>query len=183
MNRKDIALTVGGVVATMVLAYLLYRMQQRDAAAAASQANATTEGQTQEYQAEGYGTYDQYAAAIGSIPTTSLTGTTNPTTSVTNSAATADTGATGTSNDSTDTSNLISEILSTFAGSINAQATNPNTVASMIIPTTAGLSSSALNGIPLTAAEASSGVPAFMRTSTSLSSHPVTAHPVLGTGE
>lgn len=44
MTKKDIALSVGGVLATMVLAYLLYRLQQRDSAASAA---AAAEAQTQ----------------------------------------------------------------------------------------------------------------------------------------
>ena len=53
MNKKDIALTVGGVLATMVLAYLLYQHQQTAAAAAASDAAANAaQAQADQYQQE-----------------------------------------------------------------------------------------------------------------------------------
>jgi hypothetical protein len=49
MDRKDIALTVGGVIASAGVAFLIYRLQQRDAAqnAAAISASQDNTAQTQ----------------------------------------------------------------------------------------------------------------------------------------
>lgn len=195
MNKKDIALSVGGVVATMVLAYLLYRLQQRDAAAAAAAAQqsaadaAITEQDNVAYQA------DPYNAAISALSgSPSLTGTvTNTSPAVASSGVTADTGSNGTGLDQNDTSfdNLFAGIMQTFGGAITAQASTPESVASMTIPQFTGLSSNVLNNIPVTAAEAAapaapgisydaSNVPAEMFTGYAVSSHPVTAHPILG---
>lgn len=43
MNKKDVALTVGGILATMAVSYLVYRMQKKDAAAAAANQDAAAQ--------------------------------------------------------------------------------------------------------------------------------------------
>ena len=203
MNKKDIALTVGGVLATMVVAYLIYKMQQRDAAAAAasvqddSEAAAVAAQQAQEAQ---YSAAWQAEQTFPQVTTPTITGaisTTDTPASVDTSAATATTGATGTTIDSTDIDTLLNNIIAGFAPSITSQGATPETVASMTIPTIAGVQASALTGIPLTAqdAAAEAAVPAIttsystlanfpssMTTGSTVTSHPVTSHPIVTQG-
>jgi multidrug efflux pump subunit AcrA (membrane-fusion protein) len=203
MNKKDIALTVGGVLATMVVAYLIYKMQQRDAAATAAAAQSNSDAAAvaaeQSQEADASANY-QYSALLSSVGTgVNLTGsTTNTTAAVASSGATADTGATGTTIDSSDIDNLMSQIISTFAGSINSQGNTAETVASMTIPTIAGVSASDLTGIPTSAAAAlananenvssltilpsTSSFLGAMQSNPTVSSHPVTAHPIVSQG-
>lgn len=59
MNKKDIALTVGGIIASMVVAYLIFKMEQKDSAAnLASQElaaqNAATAAQNSQYEQQSY---------------------------------------------------------------------------------------------------------------------------------
>jgi hypothetical protein len=199
MNKKDIALTVLGVLATMVVAYLIYKMQQRDAAAAAaasqddSAAQAQAEQQAQEADASASYQYASLLSQVGSG--VNLTGTTNSTTAaVSSSGDTATTGATGTSIDSSDINDLMSQIINDFAGSITSSTATPQTVASMIIPTWTGVTSNDLSGIPVTAQQAAAAAqsmtaystagsfPASLESSSTLSSHPVQAHPIVSTG-
>lgn len=169
MNKKDIALTVGGVVATMALAYLFYRMQQRDAAANAAATQAAADAATQAaaqaqqaQEAQASGAYQELAAYYPSVSTPSITGTTTTTdaaSTVTTSASTADNGDTGTTIDSTGIDNLLSQIINDFAGSITTQGAQPETVASMTIPTITSVSGDDLSGIPITAQQAQEQAP------------------------
>jgi hypothetical protein len=116
MNRKDIALTVAGVLATMALAYLFYRQQQ--ASTAASAATSSQDVTSPDYSDDS-SLYDasiayQYASQMSSIsvPTVSSTSSTSAVaSSVDTSASTAATGSVG----ETDTNNLISQIISAYA--------------------------------------------------------------------
>lgn len=55
MTRKDIGLTVGGILATMAVSYLIYRMEKRDAAQAASSQDAAAQAAAVEAeQQQGY---------------------------------------------------------------------------------------------------------------------------------
>jgi hypothetical protein len=199
MTRKDIALTVGGILATMTLAYLFYKLQQRDAAATAAAAQAASDAAN----AAGGSSlaaidptaeqYYQEAAYAQSLPSISIP---NLGSSVDTSASTATTGitSTGTSASSTtDPNNLISQIIADYAGN---NTTNPN-----ILPTIS-LSdpiAAAVANIPISAQQAAatlstassgSGVTAGTTTATltaqssnsSVTSHPVTAHPIVTTG-
>jgi hypothetical protein len=232
MNRKDIALTVGGVVATMVLAYLLYRMQQRDAAAyaaaaaAANQANQDAASSPVAYQA------DPYAEAIASLSTGSNVPATGATPPASMASSVASSSAPDTNPyDETGINDVLSQIISDFGPAIMAQGASPESVASMTIPTMSGVQSDALSGVPITAADATaassdpglvlhagmnnnpvaggvmfnpttgvvtplSGAPPYqvdpgtfgweppaqMQTGADVSSHPVTAHPIIQQG-
>lgn len=200
MNKKDIALTVGGVLATMVVAYLIYKMQQRDAAAAAAQNEDATDEAAQNAasaeQADASASY-QYASLLSQVTTPNITGTVNNTAAaVATSATTATTGDDGTTYDTTDINKLLGQIIDDYAGPLMPSSTT-SSVASMTIPTIAGLGASDLSGIPITAAAAAAdaAVPAIttidntaayypsnMESSWSVSSHPVQAHPIVTSG-
>ena len=192
MSRKDIALTVGGVLATMVVAYLIYKMQQRDAAAAAaSSSSSASSGDA--YQASGDMSALEYASLLSQSFTTPAYG--SGPAAVASSGATADTGATGTSIDATDANDLLAGIIADFAGSITSQSSNPQTVASMTIPTLTGIGASDVSDIPVTAGQANAGAAASlspgpttivnstaiapMQSSALVSSHPVAEHPAV----
>ena len=156
MNRKDIALTVSGVLATMALAYLFYRQQQT----AATPAVTTSQDVTSPDYSTDSSLYDasvayQYASQMPSIsvPTISSTSSTSSvSSSVDTSASTAATGSTP----ETDTNNLLSQIISAFA----AQNTTPSPVyqqtdfSGLTIPTTDVQPIETTTGIPTTAGDA-----------------------------
>ena len=151
MNKKDIALTVGGTLATMVLAYLLYRHQQTASADAAANSDAAQQAAIdQQYQQE------QYLSQLPSVGTSSL---------ATSNEGTIDTTAsTGTSADAS-TTGLLSNIISAFAGSIN-QGTAGSTVNASLIPTIdSGVNLNLVN-VPITAdqvlAASNAGSPATL---------------------
>lgn len=165
MTRKDIALTVGGILATMVLAYLIYRLQQRDAAARAaassnSQDNADSidaqlAQQSQEYQQYAELQYQQAQASTSSADLTSA---------VTTSANTAQAGAGAADlpSDSTDIDNLLSQIIQDYATS-NQPAdltTTQTTLPGLTIPiiSNGDDSTAALASIPTTANQAQENV-------------------------
>ena len=207
MNRKDIALTVGGVIATMALAYLFYKLQQRDAAAAAATAatNAAAADTSGLVATDPNAQYYQEAAYAQSLPSISIP---NLGSSVDTSAATAATGITSTGNSSTsatDPDNLISQVIAAYAGN---NTSNPNLLPTYTI---SDPYSAAIASIPTTAAQATAGTatggngssgsntgnigifpggspggvlsyPASMVSDSSVTSHPVTAHPIVTTG-
>lgn len=148
MTRKDIALTVGGVLATMVLAYLLYRLQQRDAAAAA--ANAANSEQDQEAEAE------QQQEYLAELPTVSG-GTTDSTSLSTSNEGTTDTTASSGTDGDAATESLLTNIIADFAGSINQGTPGANANAS-IIPTINSSTLLGLTPVPTTASDALAGV-------------------------
>lgn len=156
MNRKDIALTVAGVLATMALAYLFYRQQQT----AALPAVITSQDVTSPGYSDDSSLYDasvayQYASQMPSIsvPTISSTSSTSAVaSSVDTSASTAATGGFG----ETDTNNLISQIIAAYA----TQNTTPSPVyeqtdfSGLTIPTTDVQPVETTTGIPTTAGDA-----------------------------
>jgi hypothetical protein len=157
MNKKDIALTTGGVLATMALAYMFYRLQQRDqAAAAAISAQAQADEAAAVPAADSFNVQNLYAESLSSLatPATSsvVTGTTtNVPASVASSAATSDLGF---SYDSTATQHVLESIVAAFPA-ISAATADPGALELMQIPTIgSGVTQSSLNGIPLTAQEA-----------------------------
>jgi len=120
MNRKDIALTVGGIIASFALTYLIYRLQQRDAAAnAAAAAAAATDAAAQETQENDYlGSYESGGGnGTGLVDTYS-----------------ADTAASTTSTTPTQSNDLISQVLSAFTAQQGSN-TDTTTPASLLIPT------------------------------------------------
>lgn len=147
MNKKDIALTVGGVLATMVLAYLLYRLQQRDAATSA--ANAAADQQTQVSQA------NQQESYLAQLPSISSGVSGGGGTLATSNEGVSDTTASSGSHADAATETLLSNIIADFAGSINQTQPGASTNASLIPTTTT--SSLNLSSIPISAAEALAG--------------------------
>lgn len=157
MNRKDIALTVAGVLATMALAYLFYRQQQ-----AASQTAAATTSQdvTSPSYSTDQGLYDasleyQYASQMPSVsvPTVSSTSSTSSYAgSVDTSASTAATGGEA----STDYTNLLSQIISTYAlqNSPVSSGFNQTDFSGLVIPTVDTQPVVSTTGIPTTANDA-----------------------------
>lgn len=139
MNKKDIALTVGGIVAGLTLTYLLYRLQKRDAAQAAASAAAAQDASDQQQTNEASYTaqlpqisFQSPSYSSGSVDPTASDGT--------------DIGAS--------TEGLFADILAAFTSSVN---TNPGT--SLIIPTETATGNS-LATVPTTVQGAQAGVPA-----------------------
>lgn len=200
MNKKDIALTVAGVLATMVVAYLIYKMQQRDAAAAAAGASAdqvTSEQAAIASMSDQLNAY-QFAESLPQITTPSVTGvTTNTSASVSSSSDTADLGAYV---DSTDINQLLGSIIQAFGGNLASSQATPAELSTLQIPSVTGVQETALSGVPVTAQQAaaqailtaapsittltsdSAAYPIAMQTGAGVSSHPVTAHPIVTTG-
>jgi hypothetical protein len=208
MNGKDIALTTGGILATMALAYLLYRIQQRDAAAAIA---ASTQAQAEEAAAASAGdAYNNQQASLGvyaALPqllSPVITGTTtNVAAAEPTSIKVADLGL---NFDSTDINHLLSDIVAAHP-TIVASTSHPAALDLMAIPAVSGVNtSSALGGIPVTAEEAAAqaiaATPSYLAPTTgnqynsirpgmiqvgymgdsSASSHRVEAHPILQIG-
>lgn len=155
MDRKDIALTVGGVLATMVVAYLIYVRQQKDAAATA-QAAADAEAQAEQNQEAQYSAGYQYSEQMPSFSTPSIslpsTSTSSTSSTVDTSASTAATGDVGT----VDENSLLSQIIGDFSSAITNPGNTTNEFSSMILPTSIGgdNSNAVLSGIPTTATDA-----------------------------
>ena len=239
MNREDIALTVGGVLATMALAYMFYRMQQRDAAAASSAADAIA-AQDSAPAADPYNTNlteEWLASNLTAANGAALTGlSSNTAAGETTSSQVADLGATF---DATDTAHMLSDIVASYSGAPSsslgsptlgsygdAAAFNVGSAASLdltpaqlstiTVPAIAGVTQTATGNIPVSAADAiaqaelalspSTSSPIYgpidtppaptisyvplnlssflgsMQSSPGVSSHPVTAHPIVSTG-
>jgi hypothetical protein len=201
MTRKDIALTVGGILATMTLAYLFYELQQRDAAAKAA-ASSTAGDQAAAY---GYGydpttqQYYQQAAYVQSLPQISIP---DFSSQVTASASTAATGATGTSIDATDESNLITQIIAAYAGD---NTTNPNLLPTLTLndPISAAVANIPISAQQAAATPTSNGsgnlywpletplttnqganiaTLSAQQSNSNVSSHPVDTHPIITYG-
>jgi hypothetical protein len=147
MNKKDIALTVGGVISTMVFAYLLYRLQQRDAATAAAAAAVAASASSDSYSSQQVGEYS-LASQLPTISVSSL--------DTSNEGSTDTTG--GTSTDASASSDtLLSNIIASFAGAING-SNNGASVNASIIPTLTSNPSQSLTNIPTTVQGAQAGV-------------------------
>lgn len=125
MNKKDIALSIGGILASLTLAYLLWRVSQKDAAANAAQSDANAQAaaasQQAQYDASTAYTYSQQSSL--SVPTIDTT----------NDASTDSTSSGDGSADAT-FDNLLTGIISDFAGAINSPVAGAQNNAS-IIPT------------------------------------------------
>jgi hypothetical protein len=144
LNKKDIALTVGGVLATMVLAWLLYRLQQRDsatAAATAAQDQSTAAANTQDlYSLLAAPSYLQGGGGSYSVDTTGIS--TN-----------AELGTNGVPENDNSAGD---SILSTLLGDLTSSLASSNQ-SGLIIPTLPINSGNSLNNIPTSAAGALSG--------------------------
>lgn len=140
MNKKDIALTVGGVVATMILAWLLYRLQKRDSAAAA----AAAQQQSSDAQAN---TDELYSLLSSQSPIYAGASTATP--GIDTNAYLPTTGEP--ENDSAAGDSILTTLLGDLTTSLNG--TNES---SLIIPTLP-LTNAELNNIPTSAAAALNG--------------------------
>lgn len=113
MNKKDIALTVGGILATMVVSYLIYQMEQRNAAAAAANAAAYDINQQNQLAQE-----SAYLTQLPMFGSYNDSGATNYTTGTTDTSAGAITSA-APAGDPT-----ISAILGAFGIGVTSSPTN-----------------------------------------------------------
>lgn len=159
MNKKDIALTVGGILATMILAYVFYKRQQDQAAAATT----TQTTQAQDINNPDYydqaGLYDASAAYLAGYQLSSLS--TPSYSSITPSSTTAgsaDTSATTAAgfNDEADMNTLLTDFFSSYmqqAGQSNAADFSALAIPALNMTNT-GLDTS---NIPVTAAQANAG--------------------------
>jgi hypothetical protein len=207
MNRKDIALTVGGVLATMALAYLFYRLQQRDAAAIAAANEAAANDASNAAASDPYNnqlTEEWLAANLTQAAQTPLTGTTtNIPAAVNTSGAVADLGS---YYDSTDTSHLLSDIVAEYGAPVTPLNLAVDQFNAVTLPALAGVTQTATGNIPVTAGEAlaqaeaaiSPSSPSYdliptiaptssfldsMVSSPLVTSHPVQAHPIVSVGQ
>ena len=144
MDKKDIALSVGGIIATMALAYLFYRQQQNQAAqqAAAAQNDQYTGLQQQLDQASELTSLESMFG--GSSSTVASSDVTSAATTSTDSAASSTSSATN------DANSLISSIISDFLPSSGTTITMPVDAQAQVlanIPTSAG---AALDGVGVT---------------------------------
>jgi hypothetical protein len=158
MNKKDIALTVGGVLASFALAYLLYRLQQRDAAInaanAAASAQASQDAQNTQIANE--------TSLESQLPTLNISGG-NSTALSTAIDGSSDSSASAGATTEASFNSLLSNIIADFAPSITTQpnmSENPN-----IIPTV-GNSGLSLISIPTSAAAALAGAGQALTTQT-----------------
>jgi hypothetical protein len=181
MDRENIALTVGGVLATMALAYLFYRKQQSDtAASAAAQADAIA-AEDSAPASDPYNTnltQEWLASSLTNASGAALTGlSSNTPASIATSGAVSDLGA---SYDSTDTAHMLSDIVAHYSGAPSssfdlsafdvgsfgsAAAFNvgsagsltpgpPSTLSAITVPAIAGVTQTATGNIPVSAADA-----------------------------
>jgi hypothetical protein len=176
MNRKDIALTVAGVLATMALAYLFYRQQT---AAAAPAVQDVTDPNYYTNQ----GLYDasmayQYASQLPSLslPTISSTSSTSALASqVDTSASTAATG----NEPGTDITSLLSQIIADYHDQ-NAPAATAD-FSTLQIPTLDAPPSITTTGIPTTASDALTDAQNMLSNNTSFTASQNSAVPAPST--
>jgi hypothetical protein len=181
MDRENIALTVGGVLATMALAYWFYLKQQSDAAASsAAQADAIA-AEDSAPASDPYNTnltQEWLASSLTNASGAALTGlSSNTAASVATSSAVSDLGA---SYDSTDTAHMLSDIVAHYSGAPSssfdlsafdvgsfgsAAAFNvgsagsltpgpASTLSAITVPAIAGVTQTATGNIPVSAADA-----------------------------
>jgi hypothetical protein len=179
MRAGDVALTVGGILATMALAYLLYRQQQKSAGGGAAVQDVTDPN----YYTD-QGLYDssmtyQYASQLSSlsVPTVSSTSSTSSVASQVDTSSS--TAATGNPPDS-DVYNLLANILAEYHTS-NAGDYGEADLSSLTIPVLNVQPIETTTGIPTTAADALTSAQNMLPTSASddPSSHPVIASPIV----
>jgi hypothetical protein len=149
MNRKDIALSVAGVLATMALAYLFYRQQ---AAATAAAAAATPQDVTDPYSmyADPNYAYQYAGSAASAIPTVSV-----PTYSADSGQDTSASTAAGVQAP-TDDNSLLSQIIAAYHGDSTDTSQSSVDFASLAIPTATVTPTITIGNIPQTAADATS---------------------------
>jgi hypothetical protein len=146
-NKKDITLTVTGIIASLVLAYLLWRVQQRDSASstAVNDAAAQAQAEAQETQSENE---SSFLANYQSQASQGVGGAVEPSYDSIGDAATTS-GA--------DDSDLLSSIINAYSGT-NATVATPS-VSSMLLNQglTADLSdATAVSNVPTSLAQISS---------------------------
>jgi hypothetical protein len=179
MDRENIALTVGGVLATMALAYMFYRRQQSDAAQASSAAQADAiAAQDSSPAADPYNTNlteEWLASSLTAASGAAITGlSSNTAAGVATSSAVSDLGA---SYDATDTAHMLSDIVAAYSGaptssfgSFNLGAADPaemfnvgsagslnldsTQLATVTLPAIAGVTQTATGNIPVSASDA-----------------------------
>lgn len=148
MNKKDIALSVGGVLATMVLAYLLYRLQQRDAATAANNAAQAAQDAQDAQVAQS----ENEAQLESQLPQVTLSGISNTSLS-TSAEGTTDTTSSSGTDDEASIDGLLTSIISSFASSIaqpQPQLQTNSISNASIIPTLSNDSQQSLATVPIT---------------------------------
>jgi len=148
MSPKDVGLTVAGILASIAVAYLIYRAEQSNAQnSAIAQQNAEANAEEQNLQ----DAQDQYNL-LSAIQSTS-TGTTGETSTVTDTSS-----GQGSTSDAQD-AGLITSIINDFTQSI-AQPVAGQTNNASLIPTVNSLSdtNSVLSSVPTTASGALSGL-------------------------
>ena len=149
MNRKDIALTVAGVLATMALAYLFYRQQQTAAAASAPAAQDVNDPNYYNDYGDPNYAYQYAGSAASSIPTVSVP------TYTADSSSTVDTSASTAAGIQapTDDNSLLSQIIAAYHG--DSTSTNSSVdFSSLAIPTASVQPTVTVSNIPQTAADA-----------------------------
>lgn len=171
MDKKEIALSIGGVLATMALSYLLYRIQQKDSAANAAASQAAAAAAEQNAVAE-QSQEEQYTSELPDLSG----GDSDSSTSSTNFDTSSQTASSG-SDASTSSDDSVADILAAWLAS--NPVSQPDSVASQLIPTAPNnLNPNAgITGIPTTAAGASAGLPSPTTNPSSPGSGPI-ASPV-----
>ena len=135
-NRKDVVLTVAGVLASMVVAYLIYRMERSNSLAIqqATEAAANAAQQAANAAQQTSSTAQPYTAPSISVPSI-----TEPTYSP---------QSTGEDQNSVDSNNFLDNVLSAFMGS-NSNSSYINGAASLLIPQTVGINIAGDPGVTL----------------------------------
>lgn len=144
MNRKDIALTVAGVLATMALAYLFYRQQQATAAAAAAPVTQDVNDPSYADYADPNYAYQYAGAGSSSIPSVSVP------TYTADSISSVDTSAGTGAQASSDYNDLLSQIIAAYHGGDDTSTD----FSSLAIPAATVQPSLNVTNIPQTAADA-----------------------------
>lgn len=160
MTKKDVALTVGGILATMVLAYIFYKRQQEQASTAASNdqgqsamdvTNPDFADQDALYSSAFQYMYGSQLASL-STPTTSSTASTSTTTDAVDTSAATASGTGEGSQMQTVLSNFFNEYMQN-----NQQNNQSADLSSLMIPALTMSSGLDTSDIPVTAAQAAAG--------------------------
>jgi hypothetical protein len=155
MTNKDIALTVGGILATMILAYMLYKRQQEQAAAASS---SPQDVNAPDYYDDGglYSASMQYAygSQIASLATPTI-GATTPINSGSSAVDVSSSTATGTDQGS-QAMTVIGQFFHDYMS--GAQQSSPEEFSTLVIPPISLPPGIDVSSIPVTAAQAQAGL-------------------------
>jgi hypothetical protein len=137
-ERKDVVLTVAGVLASLTTAYFIWRAESKQSAAQAQAA----QDQAAQQAADAAAGQEQQASYLqslaSSIPSTTFTGTSNTTSVDTTATSEADHTASignGVTGDGTPTSgdNLLATLLQTFNNQLSQQTAAANSTATALI--------------------------------------------------